>query len=395
MRTPLILLPLLGVLLACSSDRSGPAADTSTGAPPMAEISPFGTTNAGVAVDLVTLTGPSGIEVDISTWGGIVTRLLVPDRDGKLTDVVLGHERLEPYLAGTPYFGAIVGRYANRIAKGRFSLDGREYPLAVNNGPNHLHGGIRGFDKVVWTADPYVGEAESGVVLSYTSADGEEGYPGNLDAKVTYALTAGGDLRIAYEATTDAPTIVNLTHHGYWNLAGHDSGDILDHELMIRAGRFTPVDETLIPTGELRSVEGTPFDFRMPYAIGARIEAENEQLQYGGGYDHNFVIDGWSGDGALRPAAVLRDPESGRRMEVLTTEPGLQFYSGNFLDGSDVGKAGAVYDYRTGLCLETQHYPDSPNQPAFPSTVLRPGETYRSTTVYRFSVESASGPASR
>jgi aldose 1-epimerase len=353
----------------------------------MAEIRPFGSTTAGDRVDLVTLTGPSGIEVDISTWGGIVTRLFVPDRDGELADVVLGHDRLEPYLAGTPYFGAIVGRYANRIAKGRFSLDGREYQLAVNNGPNHLHGGIRGFDKVLWTAEPYADETESGVVLRYTSVDGEEGYPGKLDVTVTVTLTAAGAFRIDYEATTDAPTIVNLTHHGYWNLAGQASGDILDQVLTVHAGRYTPVDSTLIPTGELAPVAGTPFDFREPFAIGTRIDVEDEQLEFGGGYDHNFVLDGWSDDGVLRPAAVLLDPASGRRMEVLTTEPGIQFYSGNFLDGSDVGKEGAVYAYRTGLCLETQHYPDSPNHPAFPSTVLRPGETYRSTTVYRFSAE--------
>jgi aldose 1-epimerase len=338
-------------------------------------------------VDLFTLRSPSGIELDVITYGGTVTRLLAPDRNGELADIVLGHEWLEAYLAGTPYFGAIVGRYGNRIAEGRFTLDGKEHRLAVNNGPNHLHGGLKGFDKVVWAAEPYSSEAESGVALTYVSADGEEGYPGELTVRVTYALTAGGELRIDYEATTDAPTVVNLTHHGYWNLAGHGSGDILGHELTLHADRFTPVDGTLIPTGELRAVDGTPFDFRSPTEIGARIGADDEQLTFGGGYDHNFVLEGWRPDGELRPAAVLRDAPSGRTMEVLTTEPGVQFYSGNFLDGSDIGKGGVVYERRTGLCLETQHYPDSPNQPDFPSVVLRPGETYRSTTVYRFSAE--------
>ena len=269
---------------------------------------------------------------------------------------------------------------------GKFTLDGQEYTLATNNGPNHLHGGDAGYNKVVWDAEPYEEESETGVVFSYISVAGEEGYPGELTVSVTYALTATGDLRIDYEAVTTEPTIVNLTHHGYWNLAGHGAGPILDHELQIHASRFTPVDETLIPTGELRAVEGTPFDFRTPRTIGDRVDAEAEQIRYGGGYDHNFVIDGWA-EGELRPAAVLRDPVSGRVMEVLTTEPGVQFYSGNFLDGSDIGKGGVPYEHRTGLCLETQHFPDSPNQKGFPSTELRPGDTYRSTTVYRFSAE--------
>ncbi len=336
---------------------------------------------------LITLRSPSGIELDVMTYGGTVTRLLAPDRHGETADIVLGHEWLESYLAGTPYFGAIVGRYGNRIAGGRFSLDDSEYELAVNNGPNHLHGGLVGFDKVVWQAEPYETESESGVVLTYVSADGEEGYPGELSVSVTYALTASGELRIDYEAVTTRPTVVNLTHHGYWNLAGHGAGEIVDHELQIHANRFTVVDETLIPTGELRPVEGTPFDFRQSEVIGARIDAEDVQLAFAGGYDHNFVIDGWTEGGGPRPAAVLHDPASGRTMEVLTTEPGMQFYSGNFLDGSDFGKGGVAYGRRTGLCLETQHFPDSPNQRAFPSTVLRPGETYRSTTVYRFSAE--------
>ncbi|MDP2469282.1 MAG: aldose epimerase family protein [Candidatus Palauibacterales bacterium] len=388
MRSWLAILPVaLLVTASCSNDRDTGSPGTDLTPATGYEMKHFGTTPDGETVDLFTLRSASGVELDVATYGGIVTRLLAPDRDGGLVDIVLGHERLDSYLAGTPYFGAIVGRYGNRIANGRFTLDGTEYALAVNNGPNHLHGGIRGFDKVVWDAEPYANEAETGVVLRHVSADGEEGYPGELSAKVTYALTAAGELRIEYEATTDAPTIVNLTHHGYWNLAGHDSGDILGHELEIRASRFTPVDETLIPTGELRPVEGTPFDFRQPTPIGARIDADDEQIAFGGGYDHNFVLDGWENDGELRSAAVLHDPVSGRSMEVLTTEPGLQFYSGNFLDGSDVGKGGVVYERRSGLCLETQHFPDSPNQPAFPTTILRPGEIYRSTTVYRFSAE--------
>jgi aldose 1-epimerase len=386
MRTPQLLLPML-FLCACTGETADESATNDTEGTPMAESGPFGATPDGEKVELITLRNGSGMELDVITYGATVTRLLTPDRDGERADIVLGHHHLQSYLMGTPYFGAIVGRYGNRIAQGRFALDGIDYALAVNNGPNHLHGGLTGFDKVVWTAEPYSNDTEAGVVLEYLSPDGEEGYPGELSVQVTYALTAAGDLRIDYEATTDAPTIVNLTHHGYWNLAGHGAGDILGHELTLHAGHFTPVDETLIPTGELRSVEGTPFDFREPAAIGARIDADSEQLAFGSGYDHNFVLDGWNGDGSLRSAAVLHDPSSGRTMQVLTSEPGIQFYSGNFLDGSDLGKEGVVYEQRTGLCLETQHFPDSPNQPDFPSTVLRPGDTYRSTTVYRFSAE--------
>lgn len=338
-------------------------------------------------MDLITLRSPSGVELDVATYGGIVTRLLAPDREGELEDVVLGHEWLEAYVAGSPYFGAIVGRYCNRIAGGRFTLDGVDYALAINNGPNHLHGGVRGFDKIVWEAEAYSNDAESGVVLTHVSPDGDEGYPGELTVRVTYALTVGGDLRIDYGAATDAPTVINLTHHGYWNLAGHGAGDVLDHELTLHADYITPVDETLIPTGGFRPVASTPFDFRKATRIGARIEADDEQMAFGGGYDHNFVLAGWEDDGVMRTAAVLRDPVSGRTMEVLTTEPGLQFYSGNFLDGSDIGKGGVMYERRTGLCLETQHFPDSPNQSGYPSTVLRPDEPYRSTTVYRFLAE--------
>jgi len=388
MRTWLVFLLMLVLGTAsCRPDRDAGPPDANSTAVLTYETRPFGTTPDGEPVDLITLRSPSGVELDVTTYGGIVTRLLAPDRDGKLADVVLGHEWLEAYLAGAPYFGAIVGRYGNRIANGRFTLDGAEYALVRNNGPNHLHGGDRGFDKVVWSSEPYSTETESGIVLTHVSPDGDQGYPGELTVRVTYALTVDGDLRIDYEATTDAPTVVNLTHHGYWNLAGHGAGDILDHELTVHADHITPVDESLIPTGELRPVEGTPFDFREARAIGTRIETDDEQMEFGGGYDHNFVLSGWDDDGVLRMAAVLRDPVSERKMEVLTTEPGLQFYSGNFLDGSDIGKGGVVYEHRAGLCLETQHFPDSPNQPGFPSTVLRPGETYRSTTVYRFSAE--------
>lgn len=403
MRKILLWLALSTGLHGCAGDRDDATEharqkpdEIGYSGPPTVTAEPWGVTPGGDTVTLYTLQNRHGMTVRVSDWGGIVTQVLVPDREGNLADVVLGHDSLAAYLAGTPYFGALVGRYANRIAGGRFALDGITYDLAVNNGENHLHGGIRGFDKVRWKAfttqsgpipgGPFdtPGAGRASVVLSYVSEDGEEGYPGRLETTVTITLTNGNELRFDYEATADEPTVVNLTHHGYWNLAGHEEGTILEHELQLRASRFTPVDEGLIPTGELRHVEGTPFDFRTPVRIGKRIDADDEQLRSGGGYDHNFVLDDWTGDGALRLAARLRDPVSGRVMEVLTTEPGLQFYSGNFLDGTDVGKDGTVYEYRSGLCLETQHWPDSPNQPEFPSTVLRPGEKFESRTVYRF-----------
>ena len=343
---------------------------------------PFGKTADGQAVDLYTLTNPNGLEAAITNYGGIVVRLKTPDRNGQLADVVLGFDTLDDYLKGHPYFGAIIGRYGNRIAKGRFQLNGVEYKLAVNNGENHLHGGLKGFDKVVWNArDVSTAEAPA-LELTYTSKDGEEGYPGTLHVTVVYTLTPANELKIDYAATTDKDTIVNLTNHSYFNLAGQGEGDILGHELMINASRFTPVDAGLIPTGELRSVEGTPFDFRKPVAIGARINQDDQQLKYGNGYDHNFVLDR-TGDGLVLAARVT-EPKSGRVMEVYTTEPGIQFYSGNFLDGSNKGKGGKIYRRRYGFCLETQHFPDSPNKPNFPSTALRPGAKYQSTTVYRF-----------
>ena len=343
---------------------------------------PFDSTPAGEPVELFTLTNPQGIEVRAITYGGIILSLRTPDRAGRLGDVVLGYDSLAGYLRASPYFGAIIGRYGNRIANGRFTLDGQTYTLAANNGPNHLHGGIRGFDKVVWSAEPFETDSAVGVVFTYTSPDGEEGYPGTLRAQVTYTLTDDGKLVFDYLATTDRATPVNLTQHSYFNLAG--SGDILGHQLMIAASGYTPVDATLIPTGAVFPVDGTPFDFRTPTAIGTRIAADDPQLENGLGYDHNFVLDR-EGPGLVHAARVV-EPASGRTLDVWTTEPGLQFYAGNFLDGSITGKAGRVYAHRTGFCLETQHYPDSPNQPAFPSTILLPGDEYRSRTVLVFGV---------
>ena len=307
----------------------------------------------------------------------------MPDRNGKFDDIVLGFDNLNDYLKATAYFGALIGRYGNRIGKGRFTLNGVEYQLATNNGENHLHGGIKGFDKVVWNATPLKVPDGAALVLTYLSKDGEEGYPGNLSVKVVYTLTNTNDLKIDYSATTDKDTIVNLTHHSYFNLAGQGNGDILNHRLWINAARFTPTDAGSIPTGELRAVSGTPFDFTRPTAIGARINQDYEQLKLGKGYDHNFVLNGKMG--VLRRVARAEDATSGRVMDVWTTEPGIQFYSGNFLDGSLTGKDGKVYQQRYGFCLETQHYPDSPNKPAFPTTVLRKGARYHTVTIYRFS----------
>ncbi len=351
---------------------------------------PFGTTAAGEPVDVFTLANAAGMEVRFMSRGGIILSVRVPDRDGAFDDVTLGYDALADYEGEPRYFGALVGRYANRIARGRFTMDGAEHALATNNGVNHLHGGPGGFHTRVWRAEPFVDGRGAGAVLEYESADGEEGYPGRLRARVTYALTAGNALCIDYHATATAPTPVNLTQHAYFNLAGHAAGTVLDHELTLGASRFTPVDETLIPTGELRDVRGTPFDFTAPRRIGDRIDADDEQLGVGQGYDHNFVLDGAPADAAPDPrgasfAARLHDPASGRVMEVFTTEPGIQFYSGNVLAGGPLGKGGREYGRRDGLALETQHFPDSPNQPRFPSTVLRPGAELASRTVYRFS----------
>jgi len=345
----------------------------------------FGKTEDGTAVDLYTLTNANGMEIQITNYGATVTSIVVPDKYGNMGDVVLGHDNLDGYVEKSPYFGCIVGRYGNRIAKGKFTLNGKNYALATNNEPNHLHGGVKGFDKVVWTAKEIKGEDTVGLELTYLSKDGEEGYPGNLSVKVIYTLTNENALRIDYEATTDQPTVCNLTNHTYFNLKDAGASPILDHELMLDADNITPVDATLIPTGKLQPVAGTPFDFKTPTAIGARINADDEQIKFGLGYDHNFVLNGIAGE--LRLAGKLMESSIGRVVEVWTTEPGIQFYSGNFLDGTIFGKNNTVYLYRHGLCLETQHYPDSPNQPNFPSTVLNPGEVYQTTTVYKFLVE--------
>ena len=344
---------------------------------------PYGTI-AGEEVTRYTLTNEAGMSVAILTYGGIVQSILVPDRDGELANVTLGFASFEGYAAGHPYFGTITGRYANRIARGTFELEGETYQLAINNDPNTLHGGEKGFDKFVW--DAAVIDDGIGVTLSRTSPDGEEGYPGNLEVEVTYTLTEANELQIDYLATTDAPTVVNLTNHAYFNLAGEGNGSILDHELQLIASSYTPVDETLIPTGEIAPVAGTPMDFTTPHAIGERIRDDFEQLVIGRGYDHNYVLDR-ENDDRLQLAARVTEPTSGRVLEVLTTEPGIQFYSGNFLDGSVIGASGRMYRQGDGFALETQHFPDSPNQPEFPTTVLNPGEEFRSTTVYAFSTD--------
>lgn len=353
---------------------------------------PFGKLAGNQEARLYSLENASGFRAEISDYGGTVVRLLAPDRQGRFDDVVLGFNRVEEYVAQSPYFGCIVGRFGNRIADGTFTLDGRTYSLTKNNTPAgipcHLHGGLKGFDKVLWHAELGGTQAEPALRLHYRSVDGEEGYPGNLDVVVTYTLTADNALRIDYVATTDRATPVNLTNHSYFNLAGEGSGTILGHVLTLHAGRYVPVNPGLIPIGQLAPVAGTPLDFTEPHTVGERIEALHEQLRFAGGYDHCFEIDRAPAAPATEAAlaATLFEPQSGRLLEVLTTEPGIQFYSGNFLDGSFGGKSGRTYQRRAGICLETEHFPDAPNQPVFPSTILRPGETYRSTTVYRFKV---------
>jgi aldose 1-epimerase len=339
----------------------------------------------GSQVDLYPLKNSNGLEATITNYGGIVVSLKVPDRNGKLGDVVLGYDRLNDYIGSTPYFGALIGRYGNRIAKGRFTIDGVEYQLARNDDSNALHGGRKGFDKVVWQAEKVDSSEGSALKLTYTSKDGEEDYPGTLRCTVIYTLTNKNELKIEYFAETDKPTFVNLTNHSYFNLKDGGASDILGHELMIRASKFTPVDKGLIPTGQLKPVAGTPFDFNKPTAIGARVENEDEQLKFGKGYDQNWVLDRQGKD--LELVASVYEPSSGRFMEVLTTQPGLQFYSGNTLDGTNEGKGGTVYQHRAGFCLETQHFPDSPNHPDFPTTELKPGEKYTQTTVYRFTAK--------
>ena len=342
---------------------------------------PFGRLSDGTAIEQYTLSNGRGMAVSALTYGGIITSITVPDRDGRAGNVVLGFDNLEAYVARNPYFGAIAGRYANRIAHARFTLDGKEHALNANEGANTLHGGKAGFDKRVWRATPL---GDAALALEYLSPDGEEGFPGNLAVRVVYTVTPEHELRIDYSATTDRPTVVNLTSHSYFNLAG--AGTVLDHRLTLFADRYTPVNGSGIPTGEVAAVDGTPFDFRRVHAIGERIRQNHPQLLAMRGYDHNWVLSTASIDGTPVPAARLEDPRSGRVMEIFTSEPAIQFYSGNFLDGSLVGANGEAVRQGDGLCLETQHYPDSPHHPAFPSTVLRPGETYQSTTVHRFSI---------
>jgi aldose 1-epimerase len=376
----LIAVLVLG-MLGCrdSSPPVPPPADS-----PRVPQASWGQTPDGRAVDLITLRNGAGVEVHIATLGGIITSLRVPDREGHFDDVVLGHDAVAGYFPNSSYFGAIIGRYGNRIGNGTFALDDTTYKLAQNNGPNHLHGGNKGWNQAIWRPETFQDASGTGVVLTSTSPDGDEGYPGTVAAKVTYTLTSRNELAVDYEATTDKPTIINLTQHSYFNLAGERATDILGHQLMINADRYTPVDDTLIPTGELAAVAGTPFDFQTSTGIGARIGQDNQQLLRGRGYDHNWVLTR-QGEGLSLAARVL-EPASGRTLEIATTEPGIQFYSGNFLDGSIKGKNGHVYGHRAGFCLETQHFPDSPNKPAFPPTTLRPGQTYRSRTVMTFGV---------
>ncbi|HKJ62442.1 MAG TPA: aldose epimerase family protein [Hyphomicrobiales bacterium] len=353
---------------------------------PAAEVSStsFGDAPNGAAVDLFTLKNKSGVTVKITEFGGTVTSIITPDREGKMGDIVLGHDDLKPYIGRSqnPYFGGTIGRYANRIAKGKFSIDGTEYTLATNNGENHLHGGNEGFDQRVWDGASFTNSHGAGVTFTRTSADGEEGYPGNVELTVRFTLTDADELKVEYFATTDKPTPINMTNHSYFNLSGDASRDVLGHVLTIPASFITPTDAGGIPTGELMGVNGTPFDFTTPREIGERIETKHPQIEIGLGYDHNWVLNNQSN--VLKPAAVLTDPASGRSVEIATTEPAIQFYTGNYLDGSITGKGGAVYKHRYALCLEPQHYPDSPNHPDFPSTLLEPGETYQTTTVYKF-----------
>ena len=342
---------------------------------------PFGTAD-GKPVQIYTLTNKNGLEARVMTYGATLVSLKTPDRTGKFADIVLGFDSIDNYVAGVPFYGATIGRFGNRIANGRFTLDGREYQLPLNNGPNSLHGGIKGFDKRIWTAVPFETKQGPGLKLTYVSADGEEGYPGKLTTRVTYQLRNDNSLAIDYWAKTTAPTVINLTNHSYFNLSGDFQHSIVDEVLTINADRFTPVNSTLIPTGELRPVKGTPLDFTEPAVIGSRINSDDEQIRFGLGYDHNWVLV-QPKPGAMVPAATVSDPATGRVLEARTTEPGVQFYSGNFQDGKPAG-TGTVFPYRTGLTMETQHFPDSPNQPSFPSTVLRPGKVFTSHTVFAF-----------
>lgn len=350
------------------------------------DVKDFGVLSDGTKAKLYTIVNKNGLTMQVTDYGGIIVSLSVPDKDGNISDIVLGYDNVADYVKDSPYFGAIVGRYANRICKGEFSLNSNTYTLAKNNGNNHLHGGLKGFDKVLWDIKEFKTDNGPGLKLHYLSKDGEEGYPGNLDITVTYVLTNDNELKVDYKATTDRTTICNLSQHSYFNLKGQGNGDILDHQLMINADYFTPVDETLIPTGEILSVNNTPMDFTKLTAIGARVGDDFQQLKFGRGYDHNWVLNKGSEE-QMTLAASVYEPTSGRVMEVWTTEPGMQFYCGNFLDGSNIGKSGKPYNYRNGFCLETQHYPDSINQPNFPSVILRPGQTYHHSTIFKFSTK--------
>jgi aldose 1-epimerase len=377
-----VLCALIGLSLSACQKAGSPRSEKAGAAKGTISVnivkSPFGTLPDGSSVELYTLTNKNGLKARLMTYGATLVSLELPDRNGVFADCVLGYDSLDGYVKNSPYFGAIVGRYGNRIARGKFVLDGKTFTLATNNGANHLHGGIRGFDKVVWAAAQVSEVGAVGVQFSYLSKDGEEGYPGNLDVTVVYTLTDADELTISYEATTDKPTVVNLTHHSYFNFSG-GRRDILGHELMLAADRYTPVDEGLIPTGVLAPVAGTAMGFMSPTAIGARI------VDVPGGYDHNYVLTGGGGTPTL--AARVYEPESGRVMEITTVEPGIQFYSGNFLDGTIAGKGGRIYGKHWGFCLETQHFPDSPNRPSFPSTVLKPGEIYKTSTTHKFSTK--------
>jgi aldose 1-epimerase len=378
-RISLVLAIMALLAFGCEKNETQTSQETKTKEQKVMSVGtqPFGKTPDGQEVELYTLANTNGLKATITNYGAILVSLEVPDRDGKLADITLGFDTLEGYIPRHPYFGVTVGRYANRIGAAKFKLNDIEYKLAANNGPNHLHGGIKGFDKVVWTAEYVLADKDGAKVkLSYLSKDGEEGYPGNLKCTVIYTLTKDDELKINYEAETDKPTVINLTNHSYWNLAGQGNGDILGHELMLNADKYTPVDEGLIPTGQIKSVKDSPMDFTKPMTIGSRI------AQVEGGYDHNYVLN--SGGGTLALCAKVYESTSGRIMEIYTVEPGVQFYTGNFLDGSITGKAGKVYKKHYGFCLETQHFPDSPNKPDFPSVVLKPGDKYTTVTVHKF-----------
>ena len=376
-----VLIILFMALLVMSAAGCGPAGEEKKMS---IEKQSYGTAD-GKEVSLWTLTNKNGLVAKITNYGGIMTELWLPDKTGKMADCALGYDKLADYIKATPYFGALIGRYGNRIGGAKFTLEGRQYTLATNdNGKNHLHGGVKGFDKVVWDAKEIQNKDGVGLELKYLSRDLEEGYPGNLNVRVVYMLTNKNELTVEYWATTDKPTVVNLTQHNYYNLGGHNSGTILDHQLMLNADRWTPTDDGLIPTGEIVSVAGTPMDFTKPTAIGARVNMDYQPLKFGKGYDHNWILKEKKA-GSMSLAAKVVEPKSGRVMEIWTQEPAIQFYCGNFLDGTNIGKGGVKYQHRMGFCLETQHYPDSPNHPNFPSTELKPGQEYHTKTVHKFS----------